>query len=95
MMVYYKKPFLQEDGKIVVEQVTQTEEEEIAHGILKCEILIVKELYPNMEVLKNTIEQAHKNYNNPKLQADKTVGQLEMEKKALEELKKMVKELKA
>ena len=90
MDLYYKKPFLQEDGKIVVDQVTEFDTEEIAHGILKREIHIVQELYPNIEILNLTISQAEQNYSNLEMQGDKSVAQLEAEKKALSDLKEQV-----
>ena len=93
MNIYYKKPFLQDDGRIVVEQVTEYPESEIAHGILKRELYIVQELYPNIGVLNQTIETAEANYNNVELQGHKSVSQLEAEKKALAVLKEMVENL--
>lgn len=93
MEIFYKKPFLQEDGTVVLDQVTVIREGELPQGIKRRELKVIQELYPSLELLKKTITMAAQNYNDTDMQSDKSVGQLEAEKTALLDLKKMVDEM--
>lgn len=95
MRLYYRKPVVTKDNQIVIEQVTEGKAEALPNGIRRKEISIIAELYPNLELLEQTIAAAERNYNNLKLQGKKTVFQLEAEKKALQSLKGMVEKLKS
>ncbi len=86
MRIYYKTPFIQEDGSVVLDQVTLIREGKMDNGILRRELKVIQELYPNLELLKETISLAAKNYENTALQQNKSVGQLEAEKAALKDL---------
>lgn len=93
MEINYSKPVVNEDGTILVEQVSMLESDELPNGIKRRELKVIQELYPNMELLKETIERARTNYNNVEMQGHKSVAQLEQEKASLEELANYVDEL--
>jgi len=95
MRLYYKKPVVTADNKIVIEQVTEGKPEALPNGIKRKEISIIAELYPSLELLEQTMAAAERNYRNLKLQGKKTVFQLEAEKRALRELKAMVDDMKS
>lgn len=93
MRIYYKKPFVQEDGSVVLDQVTLMREGTLENGIQRRELKVIQELYPSLELLKETISMAAKNYENTQMQQHKSVGQLEAEKAALQDLIEKIKEL--
>ena len=95
MEITYGDPIINEDGSIIIEQVTVVGSDELSNGIKRRELKVIQELYPNLELLEETIKKAKSNYENVEMQGDKTVGQLDQEKKALKELEKAVKKIKS
>ena len=93
MNINYSKPVVNDDGTILIEQVTVFEAQEMPNGIRTRELKIIQELYPNLGLLKETISRAKANYEDVEKQAHKSVIQLDQEKKALVQLEEMVKNL--
>lgn len=93
MHIYYKQPVLLEDGKILLEQVTEIAEDVTPNGIVRKESSTITEIYPSKQLFEQTISLAAKNYQNLDLQKNKTVGQLEAERNALKELIDMYKNM--
>lgn len=90
MQIKYSKPVLNPDGTIMVEQVIVLSSDIMSNGIKRRELQVIQELYPNVELLKETISKARENYQDLSLQGHKSVEQLEQEKRSLEELSAMV-----
>ncbi len=93
MKVFYRKPQFTEDKKIIIEQVYDFGDELMTNGILRKELKVILEKYPSLDLLLVTIAKAQENYNNIELQGNKTVKQLEQEKKALTELQVMLSDM--
>ena len=81
---------MREDGSVIIEQVSESGEMQLPKGIIKREFLVTQELYPNIVILKETINKVKTSYDDPVQQAHKSVLHLELEKKAIVELIKMV-----
>ena len=92
MNIYYKKPVITEEKRVIIEQVYELGEEILVNGIIRKELKVIVEIYPSIELLLETISIATMNYNNVSLHGHKTVMQLEMEKKALVDLQVMLSE---
>lgn len=95
MEISYSDPIVNEDGSIIIEQVSVVGGDELPNGIKRRELKVIQELYPNLDLLEKTISKAKSNYENTDLQGDKTVKQLEQEKSALRELEKAVEKVKS
>ena len=93
MQISYNKPKLNDDGTVLLEQVSVMRATEMPNGIRKRELKVIQELYPDVKLLKETIAMAAKNYEDESKQGHKTVEQLGQEKKALEQLKGWVAEM--
>ena len=93
MRIYYKKPVILEDGKILLEQVTELAEDITPNGISRKESSVITEIYPSRKLFEQTIRLASENYKKLELQKHKTVGQLDAEQKALKELINMYQNL--
>jgi hypothetical protein len=93
MNVFYKKPVITEDKRVIIEQVYELGEEKLPNGILRKELKVIMEMYPTVELLLETIAKASQNYNNVALQGHKSVLQLELEKKALVDLQVMLSDM--
>ena len=91
--IMYSQPVVNQDGTIMIEQVTMVHANEMKNGIKVRELKVIQELYPNIDLLRETIRQAKVNYENTELQAEKPVALLEQEKKALEGLIQMVNQI--
>lgn len=94
MEIVYSDPIVNADGTIIIEQVSVLSGDELPNGIKRRELKVIQELYPNLDLLEETIKRAKANYENVELQGDKTVAQLEQEKKALKDLIKAVSKIK-
>ena len=93
MNVYYNKPVITEDKRVVIEQVYDFGDEKLPNGILRKELKVIMEMYPTIDLLLETIAKAQQNYNNIELQGHKSVIQLELEKKSLVDLQIMLSEM--
>ena len=93
MEISYSEPIVNEDGTILVEQVSILGSDELPNGIKRRELKVIQELYPNLELLKETIERARSNYENIEMQGHKSVAQLAQEKASLTELENYVAKL--
>lgn len=93
MKISYNKPVLNEDGSILIEQVSVLATKEIPNRIKVREIKVIQELYPDLKILQETISRAKANYEDVKQQGHKSVKQLDQEKKSLLQLETMLKEL--